>query len=368
MAENAYALLTNIQGFDSFSLSPSSTTDEITRAFQTQSLIWHPDKNPGDEQARAIFGRMQLAYTMLMDPAARKAHDALLEKHPSLAAGRANGTDVGTGLADELTSKPAASRRASSIVSGDGSETEVTAIKLALAAQHRPDAVARQLPPEDLGAPPPSARPFAYVDKEPATATPAAKAGLRRGDALLRVGEASHLRDVQGQLQVNLDREVPALVIDIQGRFLKKWIVPHSWDAWAPASLLGCQMSDQCPVDLQATHPAELAERAKKRKAARQRAAKRLESEHDEELGRGGKGGGSRHLSAGMTPQRELAPCWPRVLLALTSLAGVGLGLTIAVYPAFSYQVRANPRIRPSIPTPTHASPAPPAPPSPPSP
>ena len=44
---DAYALLTNIQGFDSFSLSPSSKVEEIARAFQTQSLIWHPDKNPG---------------------------------------------------------------------------------------------------------------------------------------------------------------------------------------------------------------------------------------------------------------------------------------------------------------------------------
>jgi hypothetical protein len=34
--ENAYALLTNIQGFDSFSLGPSSSPEEIARAFQTQ--------------------------------------------------------------------------------------------------------------------------------------------------------------------------------------------------------------------------------------------------------------------------------------------------------------------------------------------
>ena len=48
---NAYAILTNIQGFDSFQLGPTSSTEEIARAFQTQSLIWHPDKNPGDYQA-----------------------------------------------------------------------------------------------------------------------------------------------------------------------------------------------------------------------------------------------------------------------------------------------------------------------------
>ena len=53
--ENAYALLTNIQGFDSFSLGPHSSTEEIARAFQTQCLIWHPDKNPGDAQAALIY-------------------------------------------------------------------------------------------------------------------------------------------------------------------------------------------------------------------------------------------------------------------------------------------------------------------------
>eukprot|EP00322_Chrysochromulina_rotalis_P021422 CAMPEP_0115881590 /NCGR_PEP_ID=MMETSP0287-20121206/28525_1 /TAXON_ID=412157 /ORGANISM="Chrysochromulina rotalis, Strain UIO044" /LENGTH=41 /DNA_ID= /DNA_START= /DNA_END= /DNA_ORIENTATION= len=36
--ENAYALLTNIQGFDSFSLGPQSSREEIKRAFHTQAL------------------------------------------------------------------------------------------------------------------------------------------------------------------------------------------------------------------------------------------------------------------------------------------------------------------------------------------
>ena len=37
--ENAYALLTNIQGFDSFSLGPHSSLEEIARAFQTQVRV-----------------------------------------------------------------------------------------------------------------------------------------------------------------------------------------------------------------------------------------------------------------------------------------------------------------------------------------
>ncbi|KOO35356.1 heat shock protein [Chrysochromulina tobinii] len=73
--KNAYALLTNIQGFDSFSLGPHSSIDEIQRAFHTQSLIWHPDKNPGDTQAVRIYKRMKRSYDILMDPTLRKAHD-----------------------------------------------------------------------------------------------------------------------------------------------------------------------------------------------------------------------------------------------------------------------------------------------------
>jgi hypothetical protein len=102
----------------------------------------------------------------------------------------------------------------------------------------------------DLGVPPPDAHPFAYVDKEPRASTPAAKAGLRRGDALLRIGEASRLCDVQAQLQASVHSPLPVLLIDVRGRLLQKWVVPHPFDALAPAALLGCALSDTCPVDL----------------------------------------------------------------------------------------------------------------------
>ena len=73
---NAYTILSNIQGFDSFHLGPTSSPDEIKRAFQTQSLIWHPEKNPGDPQAQAVFRRMQQAYTLLMDTPSRAELDS----------------------------------------------------------------------------------------------------------------------------------------------------------------------------------------------------------------------------------------------------------------------------------------------------
>ena len=74
--ENAYALLTSIQGFDSFSLGPSSSTNEIARAFQTQSLIWHPDKNPTNrEDAEAKFVKVAEAYEVLSDSQERAYYD-----------------------------------------------------------------------------------------------------------------------------------------------------------------------------------------------------------------------------------------------------------------------------------------------------
>ena len=85
--KNAYALLTNIQGFDSFSLGPHSSIDEIQRAFHTQSLIWHPDKNPGDTQAVRIYKRMKRSYDILMDPTLRKAHDERMTANVRTAGG-----------------------------------------------------------------------------------------------------------------------------------------------------------------------------------------------------------------------------------------------------------------------------------------
>ena len=74
--ENPYSLLSHVQGFDSFSLGPSSTDEAIARAFQTQSLMWHPEKNPGDPHAREVYRRMEKAYSTLMDPDARALIDA----------------------------------------------------------------------------------------------------------------------------------------------------------------------------------------------------------------------------------------------------------------------------------------------------
>ena len=364
---NAYAILTNIQGFDSFHLGPSSSTDEIARAFQTQSLIWHPDKNPGDYQALKVYQRMQEAYNLLMHAPSRAAHDSR------------------RGLAREKSSS----------------------------------LVADQPEPEDLGAPPPTARPFAFVDKHPHPPTPAGRAGLVRGDAVLRLGDAAHLKDVQTQLLASVHEPMAVLVIDLQGRFLKKWVIPQSWDPSAPGSLLGCQLASTCPLDLMAMHPVLLAERQRQRNSAMERARVQPaggefgEAEDDDDDdgiddGREERGGGAaaaadasrargadggRLLGRNRLLPTVRAPCWARPVLGLASVLGMTIGGGVVLYPALTngldlwaltalrcddvisaVTINAIPPLPPSPPLPPPSSPSPPppppspAPPSPPSP
>ena len=66
---------------------------------------------------------------------------------------------------------------------------------------------AKQPPPEVLSTDPPAGlRPFGIVTQEPSRATPAGKAGLSLGDALIAFGAAKHLRDIQAELSSNVGK------------------------------------------------------------------------------------------------------------------------------------------------------------------
>ena len=80
---------------------------------------------------------------------------------------------------------------------------------------------------------PAGSRPFAYVSQQPLSETPAGCAGLTVGDALLSLGSARHLRDVQNELIQNIGRTIPVLCIDARGRYLRKQLIPRTWDALA---------------------------------------------------------------------------------------------------------------------------------------
>eukprot|EP00897_Mesotaenium_endlicherianum_P007077 jgi/Mesen1/6398/ME000329S05554 len=54
-----------------------STAQEVKKAYRRKALESHPDKRPGDKDAAAEFNRIQRAYDVLSDDAARRAFDEL---------------------------------------------------------------------------------------------------------------------------------------------------------------------------------------------------------------------------------------------------------------------------------------------------
>jgi curved DNA-binding protein len=57
-------------------VSPQASAEDIKRAYRAQAMQWHPDRNPGNEQAKAKFQQISEAYETLGDPVKRQQHDA----------------------------------------------------------------------------------------------------------------------------------------------------------------------------------------------------------------------------------------------------------------------------------------------------
>eukprot|EP00747_Dinoflagellata_sp_TGD_P180783 gnl/TRDRNA2_/TRDRNA2_33837_c0_seq1.p1 gnl/TRDRNA2_/TRDRNA2_33837_c0~~gnl/TRDRNA2_/TRDRNA2_33837_c0_seq1.p1 ORF type:complete len:309 (-),score=43.16 gnl/TRDRNA2_/TRDRNA2_33837_c0_seq1:73-969(-) len=68
IAESYYELLT---------VSPSASADEIRKAYRTQALKWHPDKQDSDNRpyAEQRFKLISEAYEILSDPQKRETYD-----------------------------------------------------------------------------------------------------------------------------------------------------------------------------------------------------------------------------------------------------------------------------------------------------
>ena len=68
-------VLANKSLYDLLEVPREASEGDIKRAFRKLSLRYHPDKNPGNEEAASLFKQINRAYEVLSDADKRQVYD-----------------------------------------------------------------------------------------------------------------------------------------------------------------------------------------------------------------------------------------------------------------------------------------------------
>ena len=90
--------------YETLSVERTATDTDIKAAFRKQAMQWHPDRNPGDNDAEHRFKELNEAYEVLKDPDKRAAYDrfghAAFEHGNGMGGAHGFGADFATTFSD----------------------------------------------------------------------------------------------------------------------------------------------------------------------------------------------------------------------------------------------------------------------------